>query len=193
MRTTRRPRAARRGLAVAGGVLVLAGVLVGAYLLGTQDRDNPAPARQPEVVGAPAPPKPVTASTDPVESALAWLRGYRTISYTDPDPSGWVTRVAPVVTDELAREYRATRNAGGDLAWHTYTAQRCTTEISGASAVIPDEAPRSATEVWAQVQGEALTTCEAGPPPAGPSEQVAATVQLLKGTDGRWRVARRLF
>lgn len=72
----------------------------------------------------------------------------------------------------------------------------CTAGVVGAEAVDGDpdrveEAPRSAASAFVQVAGEVVTTC-AGDAPA-PAEQVAATVEVRRGGDGLWRVAKRLY
>jgi hypothetical protein len=43
------------------------------------------------------------------------------------------------------------------------------------------------------VSGDAITHCAAGPAPGEADEHLAATVQLVRGPDGLWRVASRLF
>jgi hypothetical protein len=186
-------RTTRRWLLRAGLAVVMVAVLAGAYLLGAH-RAEPTPAPPPPEVGMPpVPPGGVAASADPALSAVAWLRGYRTLSWTDASPSAWSDRVLPVVTPQLGAQYHADRGGGGGAEWTDFVAQRCTTTVSGADAVIPDEAPRSDGEVYVQVTGDAVTTCMTGAPPGGGTEHVAATLQLVRGTDQLWRVARRVF
>jgi hypothetical protein len=130
---------------------------------------------------------------DPLRSATAWLRGYRTQSWTDPQPWSWTLRVLPVVTGALASEYRTVQSAAGGAEWADYVARRCATDVSSLGAVIPAEAPRSAAEVYVQVTGDAGTHCGTGAPPGGGTEHLAATVELVLGPDGLWRVANRLY
>ena len=191
-RTARRA-AARRWLVRAVLAVVVVAVLAGAYLLGAH-RSGPTPAPTPPAADTPpAPPQGVVAAADPLLSAVAWLRGYRTLSWTDSGPAAWSDRVQPVVTPQLGAQYRADRAGGGGAEWTDFVAQRCTTTVSGADAVIPAEAPRDDDAVYVQVTGDAVTTCATGTPPGTPTEHVAATLQLVRGTDQLWRVARRVF
>ncbi len=132
-------------------------------------------------------------SPDPLLAATAWLRGYRTQVWTDPQPWSWTTRVLPVVTGDLAGDYRTVQTAAGGAEWADYVARRCATDVSALGAVIPAEAPRSATEVYVQVTGDAVTHCAIGAPPGGGTEHLAATVELVRGAGGLWRVTSRLY
>jgi hypothetical protein len=179
-----------------GAAVVVALVLgAGAYMLGADRTGSPSALGAP-VTAPPAPtltPSPVAPATDPLVAASAWLRGYRTQSWTDPRPWSWTTRVLPVVTGQLAGEYRTVQSAPGGAEWADYVARRCATAVSAVGAVIPGEAPRSDTEVYVQVSGEALTQCGVGAPPGEGAEHLAATVELLRGPDGLWRVTNRLY
>ena len=180
-------------LAWAGGVVVVVAVLGGAYLLGLRPPATaPAPGAGP-TPGSPDLPVTVAASADPRQSAMAWLRGERSLSYLDPAPWTWTARVAPVVTGSLASEYLADRGAGGGAEWTDFLAQRCVTTVTNPAAVIPPEAPRSDSEVYVQVSGQAVTRCAVGEAPGGGVEQVSATVELVRGTKGYWRASRRLY
>lgn len=176
---------------------VLAFVLVGAsaYWMGASQDPDPGGSSGPVATSPPAAGAPisVTPSQDPLQSAIAWLRGYRTQAWTDPQPWTWTTRVLPAVTGALSDQYRALRNADGGSEWLDYVARRCSTTVSAPGAVIPDEAPRSTTEVYVQVTGNAVTNCGTGLAPGGTSEQLAATVELVRGSDGLWRVRNRLY
>lgn len=188
-------RGARRGLLLVVTVVGVALLATGAYLLGATRTPSPDGLGGPVVVpSAPAtPPGPVTPSPDPLRSATAWLRGYRTQSWTDPQPSTWAARVRPVVTGTLAAQYLGLRDADGGSEWVDYVARRCVTTVLSPGAVIPAEAPRSDSEVYVQVTGNAVTRCGTGLAPGGGSEALAATVELVRGPDGLWRVANRLY
>jgi hypothetical protein len=178
----------------AAAVVVVVLLGFGAYLLGA-GRTPPQVGGGP-VAGPSSPtvvPVPVTPTTDPLRSATVWLRGYRTQSWTDPQPWSWTVRVAPVVTGELAGQYRTVQSAAGGAEWADYVARRCATQVSGLGAVVPAEAPRSDTEVYVQVTGDAVTQCGTGPAPGGGTEHLAATVELVRGGDGLWRVTNRLY
>jgi hypothetical protein len=47
--------------------------------------------------------------------------------------------------------------------------------------------------VGLQVTADALSSCAVGAAPGGAEEHLAATVELLRGPDGLWRVAQRLY
>jgi hypothetical protein len=173
---------------------VAIGVLVGAYLLGGGHGASKAgPTASGSANGASIVPMgPVNPSTDSRASAIAWLRGYRSQSWTDPAAWSWTTRVSPVVTGELAAQYRAVRGAGGGAEWSGYVAGRCVTSITGPAAVIPEEAPRTADEVYVEVSGDAVTRCAVGQPPSGPGDRVSATLELTR-VGQYWLVTRRIY
>ena len=189
-------RGRRRWLPLVCAVVAVLVLGVVAYLLGAT-RAAPAGRLGGGVASPSTPPvmsAPVVPSQDPLVSATAWLRGYRTQSWTDAEPWSWTTQVLPVVTGQLAAEYRAVRGAPGGAEWAGYVARRCVTAVSGVGAVIPGEAPRSDTEVYVQVSGDALTRCGVGAPPGEEgTEHLAATVELVRGPNGLWRVTNRLY
>jgi hypothetical protein len=185
----------KRAIMLVGSVLLVFALAVGAYLLGAGRAASPVGPATPPAAAAPDPTVlgPVVASTDPVQTATAWLRGYRDQSWTDPAPWSWTTRVLPAVTGALAGEYRAEQSADGGAEWSDYVARRCVTTVSAPAGVIPGEAPRAAGEVYVQVTADALSSCAVGAAPGGAEEHLAATVELLRGPDGLWRVAQRLY
>jgi hypothetical protein len=174
-------------------VLVAAVLTLVGYVLGTSGGRSGSPGAVPPPPSGPAVFVPVAAAADPLMSAVAWLRGYRQQSWTDPEPSSWVGRVAPVVTGSLAREYQGVQGAGGGQEWRDFVARRCVSSVTPPGGVIPPEAPRSASEVWVQVTADVLTHCQTGPAPGQAVEHVAATVELARGLDGLWRVSQRAF
>jgi hypothetical protein len=188
----------RRWVLGIASALVGAGVVLGAYCLGASGRTQEAGGGSGL---APAPPAtqvptalPVAApSTDPVQSATAWLRAYRSLAYSDPEPGAWADRVAPVVTDTLAEQYQAYRVGTAGADWAEYVNRMCVTTVDGAGGVIPDEAPRTADTVSVQVGGIVTTRCADYEVPPQPDETVGATVNLRLGGDGFWRVEKRLY
>jgi hypothetical protein len=179
-------------VAVVPAAVAVAGVVIGAYLLG-QHRADHEPVPAPHTAPAQAQPVVVAASDDPTQSAVAWLRGYRSVSYADPAPTSWIARVSPVVAGELAAEYTGYRDGTAGPQWTSFTTQRCVSSVPSASAVIPAEAPRTAEEVYVQVEGDVTSACDIGEAPGGDSEHAAATLELRHDPDGRWRVERRIF
>lgn len=192
----------RRWRGVLGAVLAAALLVVGAYALGaaTVEREpSDVPAAGPE----PAPPqteRPELAqlpaaepSDDPIASAVAWLVSYRSVRYDDAAPTAWIDRVSPIVTDGLGREYERYREGSAGAEWEEFVRQRCTATVEDADGVIPAEAPRSRSSLSVQVAGSLQTTCPSDGGESRPAEELAATVQLLKGGDGLWRVNRRLY
>jgi hypothetical protein len=200
-----------RRLQTAGGVVAVIVLAVLAYTIGSAtaprseldvagdpQRLPPVAASSPSVTTSASPssrpgsrlPQAV-ASTDPVESAVTWLRAYRAVRFDDGTASAWIDRVRPVVTARLRAEYERYRNGSTGAEWNEFVEGRCETSVEDAGGVIPDEAPRTATNVNVQVAGSVTTHCDEGVV-AAPPEAVAATVQLVRGSDGRWRVSRRL-
>jgi len=170
-------------------------VVAGAYVLGERggSRDSSAPLGPP---ASPAQTQPtaVGASTDPTQSAVAWLQGYRSLSYTDPAPGSWVARVSPVVTPDLVAEYRGYEGGFAGPQWTSFVAQRCVSSVPAAAAVIPPEAPHGPDDLYVQVEGDVTTVCAIGDAPGGNSEHAAATLELHRdSSDHRWRVERRVF
>jgi hypothetical protein len=187
--------ATRRRVVVVIAVLAAVAAVAGAFLLG-RDQTGPPPAEsRPGTATGPTLPMPqtVAASPDPQVSARAWLSGYRAVSFADPTPGAWVARVSPVVSPQMAGQYRADGAAGGGDTWTRFVAQRCVTAVTGADAVIPAEAPRSPDEVFVQVSGTVTTQCAVGDAPGGNTESVAALLELRRDGDQRWRVQARQF
>lgn len=193
----------RRRWPAAVGVGAAAALLVGAsYLLGSHSsRSDTDPAAAPasapassEATNAPPPVlAPGQASDDPVASATTWLRAYRSLSYTDPNPTAWIDRVRPVVTDRLAGEYDSYREGSTGAQWGDFVAQRCTSTVENAGGVIPSEAPRTATAVNVQLSGALQARCQTENDDERLLEDLAATVVVIRGHDGLWRVDQRLY
>jgi hypothetical protein len=97
------------------------------------------------------------------------------------------------VTGSLARDYQAVQGAEGGQDWRDFVARRCTSMVTPPGGVIPPEAPRGTDEAWVQVSADVVTHCQTGPAPGEALEHVAATVELLRGPDGLWRVSQRAF
>jgi hypothetical protein len=172
-------------------VLGVAGYVLGAtgsHQAGSVAAPAPTPATPAPVVFGP-----VAASADPVSSAVSWLRGFRQQSWVDEAPWSWVARVAPVVTGSLASQDQSSVGADGGQQWRDFVSRRCVSRVSPPGGVIPPEAPRTASTVWVQVVADVMTGCETGPAPGGPVEHVAATVELVRGSDELWRVSQRAF
>jgi len=124
---------------------------------------------------------------------MDWLIAYRSVSYLDPSAGSWVPRVSEVVTPRLDAEYRAIQDGGGGAEWASFVSQRCVAVVTDTNAVVPDEAPSAVSSVFVQVSGEVDTQCAVGVPPGGePTEKVAVTVAMTRGTDRLWRVDRRV-
>lgn len=182
------PRASALGLA---GVAATA-VIALAFVAGQDSRDQRDAGQRPSIEAPPssATPVPAVPGADPVLAAQEWIRTFRTVAYTDPAATTWTERVRPVVTEELAQEVRALEAADGGAAWVDFVARRCRSATRDVSAVVPGEAPRAASSAFVQVSGEVVTDCAGA---TGQVEPVAATVEVQRGSDGLWRVAKRLF
>jgi hypothetical protein len=201
-------------IGASGLVVVLLGV--GAYGLGAMTAPHALPAPPAAEAPAAAPPEPAPPSTappptavsgdadpprlrrgeasgQPTESAVSWLRAYRSVRFDDSSPSSWINRVRPVVTAGLYAEYESYRGGSTGAEWDEFVRGRCQTVVEDVGAVIPDEAPRTEERVSVQVAGTAVTRCDTGAAAAAPPEPVAATLELVKARDGLWRVSRRLY
>jgi hypothetical protein len=199
------------GVTVFGVALVLGLSVWAAYLFGASTAAGTIPPDSPGLEAAPAAPTappasrtaPTTAplptlaraepSTDPVESAAAWLSAYRSVRYDDPTPMAWLDRVRPVVTQRLGTEYEGYRDGSIGAGWEEFGRQRCSAAVEDAGGVIPREAPRTRTTVHVQIAGTLHTRCQDPTAAQRPVEDLAATLKLVRGGDGLWRVDRRLY
>lgn len=183
----------RQGALVAGATLAAAGVVMLAFVAGAHSRDNRGAEKAPTASAAPQPSTlaPATPGTDPERAAQEWLRAYRTVIYTDPTPTAWTDRVRPAITGDMAQQIRGLGDAGGGAEWADFVAQRCQSSTRDVAAIVPAEAPRNPTSAFVQVSADVVTTCAGNTPDR--VEQVAATVEVQRGGDGLWRVAKRLF
>lgn len=200
-----RGRSRRRWWPVLGGGLVAVLAVSAAYVLGGATADPEGQSNRPSTEPALAPPSAhqglpespqlseAEASSDPVEIAVAWLAAYRGLHYDDTVPTAWIDRVSPVVTKRLRGEYERSRDGSMGAEWEEFVSQRCTATVEGADGVIPAEAPRSRARVSVQVAGTLETRCQDDGDERRPPEDVAATLELVKAADGRWRVDRRLY
>jgi hypothetical protein len=64
--------------------------------------------------------------------------------------------------------------------------------VTNLGAVIPPEAPGTATAVNVQVTGTVVTRCAAGSPDT-PTESASATLVVVPGPNGTWLVNQRMF
>ncbi|GGM79348.1 hypothetical protein GCM10012275_57400 [Longimycelium tulufanense] len=135
---------------------------------------------------------PATHYTDPIAAAKEWLVAYRSVSWTDPRPSAWIDRIRPVITDRLAGEYDQYRDGNGGADWRTFVERHCTSKVENVNGTRPAENPGTDTAAPVLVSGAVKTTCANGEPPT-PSEKVAATVNVLRGPDGGWRVDQQVY
>ncbi len=121
--------------------------------------------------------------------AKAWLIGYRQAAWTQP-VTAWIPRVKPDVTDRLYRSYLPLSGRGGGAEWTRFVAGKCTSTVTDTGAVIPPEAPHTATMVHVQVAGLLHSACTTGTPPA--DEPLAATLTVIATATG-WRVDAREY
>jgi hypothetical protein len=138
-------------------------------------------------------PTEAAAGTDPQASARAWLQATQSVSYADPVPSAWIDRARPVITARLATEYDRYRNGGRGAAWPGFVDDQCVTTATDVDSTIPPEAPRSDTVVNVQLAGRLVTVCQRGDPTAHPAQDFAATLTLVRGGDGLWRVDQQIY
>jgi len=145
------------------------------------------PHPSPTATSAAAPQVVVNAAAESV--AKAWLIGYRQATWTQP-VTAWIPRVKPDVTDRLYRSYLPLVGRGGGAEWTRFVAGKCTSTVTDTGAVIPPEAPHTATMVHVQVAGLLHSACTTGTPPA--DEPLAATLTVIATATG-WRVDAREY
>jgi hypothetical protein len=134
-------------------------------------------------------------ATDPVLSAQRWLETSLAVSASDPEPTSWIDRVAPVVTGPLAEQYRRTpEDATRGVGWAEFVRRGCFTTVVDAGGNIPPEAPRDTDVVYVQITGQQITRCgDDVPDRPAPPQPVAATVEVRLDDDQNvWRVARQV-
>lgn len=110
-------------------------------------------------------------------------------------PTAWIDHVRPYITDRLDQQYEPDRTGSPGVTWPEFVAAQCSTEVRNVGAVIPPEAPNSATTNYVEVSGTLTTHCAVGKPPLGTDQPrpLAATVTVERGNDGLWRVSARMF
>lgn len=148
----------------------------------------PNPTSSPPRGASPIP----AAAASPTAAAEQWLIAYHTLTWTDPGPTAWISHVRPYVTASLAATDDQVSDAGGGADWTSFVSQQCTDTVTDVGAVIPPEAPGTASAVNVQVTGTVLTVCDAGTPP-DPRTSVSATLVMVPGPAGTWLVNQRLF
>lgn len=187
----------------AGGTLAVVAVLGGAYFLGVESSDSPGgrPAEIPQQTSAAPPEKPpsavpvqsVTPSGDPVETAELWLRGFRTVAFTDPKPTSWADRIQPLLTETMKAQMGQPGEESAGAGWEEFVTNRCSSEVRDLGGVIPPEAPSTDDVVNVQIAGVVHTECAHRGGLTPPDEPVAATLELHRAADMRWQVSRRLY
>lgn len=182
-----RPRRVLVGIAV---VVVLAAIAVTAYRLGAST--SPAPARASLATPAPpaAPPVPTGAARTPEAAAVSWLQATDTVSWHDPTPSAWIGRVQPYVTGPAAADAGQGHVGSHPADWAGFTAGHCTQQVLGIEAVVPPEAPRTATIAYVQLAATLTRDCAQGPPAA--PQPVAVTVEVTRDTAGQWKMNQQI-
>lgn len=184
----------RTARAVALAALITAGCSAGGGNSGPQATTQPSfslPVAGGSTSASAMPSTTTTRIADPVAVATEWLISTRTVNWKDGDPSAWVSRTRPYVTDALAKQYEDTKAGSAGAGWQTFVQRQCVSSVSHAGGVIPPEAPRTDTAVSVQVTGTVNTKCDAGNPDT-PKESVAATLSVIK-SGGEWLVNQQIY
>lgn len=119
-----------------------------------------------------------------------WFTAYRTARWTDSGPAAWIDRARPYVTTAMHQRDTALRDGASGTDWTEFVTGRCVTNVYDVQAVVPAEAPNTATTVYVHVIGSVRTTCSRKPPTA--PEEAFATLAVSNTPDG-WRVDDRLY
>lgn len=146
----------------------------------------------PRPVGPPPRTPAAAAATDPQAAAERWLIAYHSLSWSNGSPTAWIDQVKPYVTPSLDATDQQDANAGGGADWSEFVAKQCSSTVTTVGAVIPPEAPGTATAVNVQVIGTVLTRCASGSPDTT-TEPASASVVVVPGPKGTWLVNQRLF
>lgn len=197
---TRRTKKLRPAVAAAlSAVLLVAGCGLGAAARTARESHQdeapsnaalPETARSADVVPSPSG-LPLREPFTPEAVATHWFIAYRTTSWTDAGPAAWVDRVRPYVTTTMHLRDEALRSGGGGADWDEFAAGRCVTRVSDVAALVPAEAPNTATVVYVELTGSVRTACGRRPP-ITPEEDAAATLTVTKNPDA-WLVDERLY
>lgn len=123
--------------------------------------------------------------------ATKWFVAYHSMRWTDTSPADWIDRVRPYVSARLHERDETLRHGARGAEWTEFVAGRCTTTMTDVDAVIPPEAPRTASTVYVHVIGTSRTACATADPVPPPSVE-AATLMLIETPNG-WRVDERLY
>ncbi len=94
-----------------------------------------------------------------IENATKWFVAYHSMRWTDTSPADWIDRVRPFVSARLHDSDETLRHGPRGAEWTEFVAGRCTTSMTDVDAVIPPEAPRTASVVYVHVIGSSHTAC----------------------------------
>ena len=100
--------------------------------------------------------------------------------------------MAPVLTARMAEDYRSYRSGSAGPTWTNFVDQRCVSTVTEPTASVSREAPQGKRESYVDTEGAIITKRLTGIPPAA-TEHVSATLELEQGSDGLWRVERRVY
>lgn len=161
----------------------------------TEPHGSPAPSTVPPVKNTPSTAE-YPASTalplfTPEAIAELWFTAYRTTSWTDSGPAAWIDRVRPYVTTTMHQRDTALRDGGSGTDWTGFVTGHCVTNVYDVHAVVPTEAPNTATVAYVHVIGSVRTRCSRKPASV-PDEEASATLAVSNTPDG-WRVDDRLY
>ncbi|MFE9098011.1 hypothetical protein [Streptomyces sp. NPDC007264] len=186
-------RAAALCLAVAAAAVLTAGCTKGAGKPAA-----PPSSSAPPVNAAPGPGK-VTATpageasaspggerfdyTDPEAVAAAYVQAYVRHSWQDPSPRAYLERIGPYATAAYVKRLRDSSSDRCDVTCETARKSRVEVSADEIHTVIPDEAPRSGSEVWVQVSYAERTSWSNG----GESSQTGMVLKLTR-SGGKWLV-----
>ena len=126
-----------------------------------------------------------------IDVTTKWFVAYHSMRWTDTGPAAWIDRVRPYVSARQHDRDETLRNGARGAEWTEFVAGRCATSMTDVEAVIPPEAPRTASVVYVHVIGSSHTACTTADPVLAPSVE-AATLMLIKTPSG-WRVDERLY
>ncbi|WP_055494478.1 hypothetical protein [Streptomyces sp. TP-A0356] len=121
--------------------------------------------------------------TDPESVAAAYVQAYVRHGWRDPAPRAYLDRIKPYATAAYVKKLRDSSSDRCDVSCEAAKKSRVEVSADNLHTVIPDEAPRSGTEVWVQVSYAERTSWSNG----GESTQTGMILKLTR-SGGKWLV-----
>jgi hypothetical protein len=121
--------------------------------------------------------------SNPENVAAAFVNAYTRHGWQDPSPLSYLDRAKPYSTARYLQELRHSTSDHCDTACQQDKKRHLVVGADDIQTVIPDEAPRTGSEVWVQVSYTERSSWD------GSGDSVSAGMVLkLEKADGKWLV-----